>query len=207
MPMRQGEIGGSRPADSDRLLLLRELPRSRKSLRATAFRATRPQSRRWNRLRPISKGSSAMCDGAGVSWRAPAQAWFSDPAGHCHMLQFGNVPRLYQGTLADDVPEPLSGRCAAPWNAGHDTRPTRRRRACWWLTELWWSLRQVHVEAYRRLDRDGSPQARNHLGKDSPQVAMTICRGRSFAPIQWCMAPNGHAAAAPACPLLRDEQT
>ena len=46
-----------------RLLLLRELPRSRKSLRATAFRATRPQSRRWNRLRPISKGSSAMCDG------------------------------------------------------------------------------------------------------------------------------------------------
>jgi hypothetical protein len=26
MPMRQGEIGGSRPADSDRLLLLRELP-------------------------------------------------------------------------------------------------------------------------------------------------------------------------------------
>src|ERR1700694_4298027 len=67
MPMRQGEIGGSRPADSDRLLLLRELPRSRKSLRATAFRATRPQSRRWNRLRPISKGSSAMCDGAGVS--------------------------------------------------------------------------------------------------------------------------------------------
>ena len=36
------------------------------------------------------------------------------PAGHCHMLQFGNVPRLYQGTLADDVPEPLSGRCAAP---------------------------------------------------------------------------------------------
>ena len=38
--MRQGEIGGSRPADSDRLLLLRELPRSRKSLRAAAFRAT-----------------------------------------------------------------------------------------------------------------------------------------------------------------------
>jgi hypothetical protein len=34
---------------------------------AAAFRATRPQSRRWNRLRPISKGSSAMCDGAGVS--------------------------------------------------------------------------------------------------------------------------------------------
>src|SRR5271166_7095694 len=67
MPMRQGEIGGSRPADSDRLLLLCELPRSRKSLRATAFRATCPQSRRWNRLRPISKGSSAMCDGAGVS--------------------------------------------------------------------------------------------------------------------------------------------
>src|SRR5712664_3232884 len=24
-------------------------------------------------------------------------------------------------------------------------------------------------EAYRRLDRDGSPQARNHLGKDCPQ--------------------------------------
>ena len=46
--MRQGEIGGSRPADSDRLLLLRELPRSRKSLRATGFRATRPQSRRRN---------------------------------------------------------------------------------------------------------------------------------------------------------------
>ena len=56
MPMRQGEIGGSRPADSDRLLLLRELPRSRKSLRATGLRATHPQSRRWNRLRPISKG-------------------------------------------------------------------------------------------------------------------------------------------------------
>ena len=37
-----------------------------------------------------------------------------DPAGHCHMLQFGNVPRLYQGTLADDVPEPLPGKCAAP---------------------------------------------------------------------------------------------
>src|SRR5712671_5622189 len=51
MPMRQGEIGGSRPADSDRLLLLHELPRSRKSLRASAFRATHPQSRRWNRLR------------------------------------------------------------------------------------------------------------------------------------------------------------
>jgi hypothetical protein len=29
MPMRQGEVGGSWPADSDRLLLLRELPRSR----------------------------------------------------------------------------------------------------------------------------------------------------------------------------------
>ena len=25
-----------------------------------------------------------------------------------------NVPRLYQGTLADDVPESLSGRCSAP---------------------------------------------------------------------------------------------
>ena len=42
--MRQGEIGGSRPADSDRLLLLRKLPRSRQSLRATGFRATRAQS-------------------------------------------------------------------------------------------------------------------------------------------------------------------
>jgi hypothetical protein len=61
--MRQGEIGGSRPADSDRLLLLRELPRSRKSLRATAFRATHPQPRRWNRLRPISKGSSLLDNG------------------------------------------------------------------------------------------------------------------------------------------------
>src|SRR3979411_3007759 len=49
MPMRQGEIGGSRPADSDRLLLLRELPRSRKSLRATAFRPTSPQYNTWQR--------------------------------------------------------------------------------------------------------------------------------------------------------------
>ena len=67
MPMRQGETGSRRPADSDCLLLLRKLPRSRKPLRATGFRATRAQSRRWNRLRPISKGSSAMRDGAGVS--------------------------------------------------------------------------------------------------------------------------------------------
>jgi len=37
--MRQGEIGGGQPTDSDRLLLLRELPGSRKSLRATSFRA------------------------------------------------------------------------------------------------------------------------------------------------------------------------
>src|SRR5712672_700103 len=37
-------------------------------------------------------------------------------------------------------------------------------------------------EAYRRLDRDGSPQARNHLGKDCPQVAMTGLPW--FAPIQ-----------------------
>jgi hypothetical protein len=48
MPMRQGEIGGGWAADSDRLLLLRELSRSRKPLRATGFRATGAQSRRWN---------------------------------------------------------------------------------------------------------------------------------------------------------------
>jgi hypothetical protein len=63
MPMRQGEIGGSRPADFDCLLLLRELSRSRKPLRTPGFRATRAQSRRWNRLRPISKGSSACVTG------------------------------------------------------------------------------------------------------------------------------------------------
>ena len=61
MSMRQGGIGGGRPADSDRLLLLRELPRGRKPLRATGFRAARAQSRRWNRLRPISKGPGAIC--------------------------------------------------------------------------------------------------------------------------------------------------
>src|SRR6202035_3519059 len=32
--------------------------------------------------------------------------------------------------------------------------------------------RQVHVEANRRLDCDGSPQARNHLGKERPWGAI-----------------------------------
>jgi hypothetical protein len=31
------------------------------------------------------------------------------------------------------------------------------------------------------LDCNGSPQARNRLGKDSSQVALTTCRGRDFA--------------------------
>jgi len=44
MPMWQGGIGGSRPADSDRRLLLRELPGSRNPLRAIGFRAIRAQS-------------------------------------------------------------------------------------------------------------------------------------------------------------------
>jgi hypothetical protein len=30
----------------------------------------------------------------------------------------------------------------------------------------------------------GLRRPRNYLGKDSPQVTMTICRGRRFAPIQ-----------------------
>ena len=59
---------------------------------ATGLRATHPQPRRWNRLPPISKGSSSMCDRAGVSQRALAQAGFSNPASYCYLLQFGNAP-------------------------------------------------------------------------------------------------------------------
>jgi hypothetical protein len=44
MSMRQGEIGGGRPADSDGLLLLHELPRSRTPVRAAGFRAAIAQS-------------------------------------------------------------------------------------------------------------------------------------------------------------------
>jgi hypothetical protein len=50
MPMRQGEIGDRRPADSDRFLLLRKLRGSRKALRATGLRATGAQARRWDGL-------------------------------------------------------------------------------------------------------------------------------------------------------------
>ncbi len=50
MPMRQGEIRGSWPADSDRLLLLHELPRSRTPVRGASFRAGRARSRQWIRL-------------------------------------------------------------------------------------------------------------------------------------------------------------
>ena len=113
MPMRQGEIRGSCPADSDRLLLLHELPRSRTSVRAVGFCAARARCGQWNRRYPISKGSSAMRDGAGVSRRASAQARFLDPTGRCHVLQFGNDPRRHQRALAVDVPEPLSDRRAA----------------------------------------------------------------------------------------------
>src|SRR5260370_1402821 len=67
VPMGKGKVGGSRPADSDRLLLLHELPRSRTSVRAAGFCAARARSRQWNSLDPISKGSSAMHDGAAVS--------------------------------------------------------------------------------------------------------------------------------------------
>ena len=38
---------------------------------------------------------------------------FADPTGHRHVLQFGNVPRLHQGTLVVDVPEPISRRRAS----------------------------------------------------------------------------------------------
>src|SRR5580700_9835283 len=74
MPMRQGEIRGTRSADSDLRLLLYELPRSRTPVRAIDVRAARARSRQWNRLYPISEGSSAMRNGAGVSRRASAQA-------------------------------------------------------------------------------------------------------------------------------------
>ncbi len=97
MPMRQGAIAGHRPADFCRLLLLRELPRGRKPLRAIAFRAARPQSRRGNRLPPLSKGSHSMRERARVSSGAPAQARIRDPAGVGHMLQFGDVRRLTKG--------------------------------------------------------------------------------------------------------------
>src|SRR6267142_3909832 len=60
MPMRQGEIRGSWPADSDRLLLLHELPRSRTSVRAVGVCAAGARCGQWNRRYSISKGSSAM---------------------------------------------------------------------------------------------------------------------------------------------------
>ncbi len=101
--------------------------------------------------------------GPGASRGAAAQARVPDATGPCHLLQFADVPRLHQRALAVDVPQPLSGG-AAPRNAGHDKRAARRRRACRRRAELQRSLRQVHGEAHRRLDRDGSPQAPSSPG-------------------------------------------
>ena len=74
MPMRQGEIRGGWPADPDRLLLLHQLPGSRTSVRAVGVSAAGARRGRRDKRHPVSKGSRAMRDGAGISWGASAQA-------------------------------------------------------------------------------------------------------------------------------------
>ena len=83
----------------------------------------------------------------------------SHPTGRCHVLQLSDAPRLHQGTLGVDLPQPLSDGSAAARDAGHDGAAARRRWASRRRAEPSRSLRQVHAEAGRCLDCDGLPPA------------------------------------------------
>jgi len=85
-----------------------------------------------------------MRQGSELSSGASVDAVVPDPAGHRHMLQFGNVCRFYKRPLAVDVSKPIYQRYAASQNA----------RSHW----------QVHAQAADFLGHDGISQAQSHMG-------------------------------------------
>ena len=183
MPMRQGEIRGSRPADTDRLLLLRELPGSRKSLRATGFRAARAQSDGGTDYVLYRKDRVQCVTGQGyleehrLKPDSPTRRVIATCCNSAMFLDFtkGHWLTMYRNRFPAGAP-PLEMRVM-----------TRDRRDGVALADglpNYDGHSGKFLFGYRRLDRDGSAQARNRLGKDSPQVALTTCRGRNFAPIR-----------------------
>ncbi len=87
------------------------------------------------------------------------------------MLQFGDVSRLHQGTLAVDVPVPILGGRAGNRDAGHDKRSARRRRSCRRNPHLSRALRQIFGETVSGQDCVGIPIADIRRRRDTELMA------------------------------------
>jgi hypothetical protein len=85
-----------------------------------------------------------MYQGSEISSGASIDAVVPDPAGHRHVLQFGDVRRFYKRSLAVDVSKPIYERYAASKNAR--------------------THRQVHAQAADFLGHDGISQTQSHMG-------------------------------------------
>ena len=153
-------IRSNRSSNHKRHLLLRQLSGSRARIRTASRRAAGARTGRRHSHGFVSEGSRPLHPRPRTSQGISPQARIANPPPRRHMLQFGNVSRLHEGTLVVDVPGSVSDGRAKNRDAGYDTRPARKRHSSCRCTKLSRPLRQIYHETISGLDRNGIPIAK-----------------------------------------------